>query len=174
MRNGFRPWIRAIGRVDWWKNQRSKISWHCPFNKYLKERGNTKTFQGITFQLSESAKSFLKILKFLKFWRKFGLPYVVAIYDKKIQHSLYVRVYCISICRLVKGTRYFHPCFFPSANLSKYVALLFNMIRIIAHLKNVPGLTKWKRQKVSSRDVWLDPLAGYIAGFSKRRILSRG
>jgi hypothetical protein len=28
--------------------------------------------------------------------------------------------------------------------------------------------------KVSFRDVWLDTLAGYIAGVSKRWILSRG
>jgi hypothetical protein len=32
MRNGYSPWIRALGGVDWWKKNRgSKISWHCPF-----------------------------------------------------------------------------------------------------------------------------------------------
>jgi hypothetical protein len=31
MRNGFSPWVRALGGVDWWKNRRSKISWQCPF-----------------------------------------------------------------------------------------------------------------------------------------------
>jgi hypothetical protein len=31
MQNGFRPWIRALGGIVWWKNRGSKISWHCPF-----------------------------------------------------------------------------------------------------------------------------------------------
>jgi hypothetical protein len=29
--NGFSPWIRALGRIIWWKNRGAKISWHCPF-----------------------------------------------------------------------------------------------------------------------------------------------
>jgi hypothetical protein len=33
MRNGFSLWVRALGGVDWWKNQRSKISRHCPFKE---------------------------------------------------------------------------------------------------------------------------------------------
>jgi hypothetical protein len=33
MRNGFSPWIRALGGIVWWKKNRgSKISWQCPFN----------------------------------------------------------------------------------------------------------------------------------------------
>jgi hypothetical protein len=35
MRNGFSPWVRALGGVDWWTNQRSKISWRCPFNIHI-------------------------------------------------------------------------------------------------------------------------------------------
>jgi hypothetical protein len=35
-------------------------------------------------------------------------------------------------------------------------------------------LIKLKRKKVSSEDMWLDTLAEYMAGVSKRRILSRG
>jgi hypothetical protein len=31
MRNGFRPWIRALGVIDDEKNRGSKISCHCPF-----------------------------------------------------------------------------------------------------------------------------------------------
>jgi hypothetical protein len=31
MQNVFRPWIRALGGIVWWKNRGSKISWHCPF-----------------------------------------------------------------------------------------------------------------------------------------------
>jgi hypothetical protein len=31
MRIGFSLWVRALGGFDWWKNQRSKISWHCPY-----------------------------------------------------------------------------------------------------------------------------------------------
>jgi hypothetical protein len=27
----FRAWIRGLGGVDWWKNQRLKIFWHGPF-----------------------------------------------------------------------------------------------------------------------------------------------
>jgi hypothetical protein len=61
--------------------------------------------------------------------------------------------------------------YFSHAVLSKYAALLFTLI---AHLTNVPGLTKWKRQKVSFRDVWQDTPCRYIADVSKRRILSRG
>jgi hypothetical protein len=31
-RNRFSPWIRALGRIVWWKKNRGlKISWHCPF-----------------------------------------------------------------------------------------------------------------------------------------------
>jgi hypothetical protein len=34
LRNGFSPWIRALGG-DWWKRNRgSKISWHCPFKEH--------------------------------------------------------------------------------------------------------------------------------------------
>jgi hypothetical protein len=32
IQKGFRPWIRGPGSIVWWKNRRSKISWHCPFN----------------------------------------------------------------------------------------------------------------------------------------------
>jgi hypothetical protein len=35
--------------------------------------------------------------------------------------------------------------------MSKYVALLFNMIRINCTPQNVPGLSKLKRKKVSSK-----------------------
>jgi hypothetical protein len=35
--------------------------------------------------------------------------------------------------------------------LSKYVALLFNMIRINCTPQNVPGLSKLKRKKVGSK-----------------------
>jgi hypothetical protein len=47
MRNGFRPWIRNIYGVDWWKNRESKISWHCPFNscKSDERRPNLKTYK---------------------------------------------------------------------------------------------------------------------------------
>jgi hypothetical protein len=31
MRNGFSPWIRARGGVDWWKNRGPKISCNCTF-----------------------------------------------------------------------------------------------------------------------------------------------
>jgi hypothetical protein len=35
MRNSFSPWIRALGKIVWWKKNRgSKISWHCPFKKH--------------------------------------------------------------------------------------------------------------------------------------------
>jgi hypothetical protein len=41
--------------------------------------------------------------------------------------------------------------------VSKYVALLFNMIRINCTPQKGSGfLTKLKRKKVSSKDVWLD------------------
>jgi hypothetical protein len=33
MQNGFRPWIRALGEIDWRKNRGSKISCYCPFKK---------------------------------------------------------------------------------------------------------------------------------------------
>jgi hypothetical protein len=33
MQNGFSPWVRAQGGVDWWKIQRSKISCQCPFKQ---------------------------------------------------------------------------------------------------------------------------------------------
>jgi hypothetical protein len=33
LRNGFRPWIRALGGIVWWENRGSKISWHCPFKR---------------------------------------------------------------------------------------------------------------------------------------------
>jgi hypothetical protein len=31
MRNGFRPWTRALGGIVWWKNRGSKISYSCSF-----------------------------------------------------------------------------------------------------------------------------------------------
>jgi hypothetical protein len=36
MRKGFSLLIRDLYGVDWWKNRESKISWHCPFKKLIK------------------------------------------------------------------------------------------------------------------------------------------
>jgi hypothetical protein len=35
MRNGFSPWISALGRIVWWKKRLLKISWHCHFKVHL-------------------------------------------------------------------------------------------------------------------------------------------
>jgi hypothetical protein len=40
IRKGFSPLIRGLGRMFWWKNRGSKISWHCPF-KLIKLRNNS-------------------------------------------------------------------------------------------------------------------------------------
>jgi hypothetical protein len=58
--------------------------------------------------------------------------------------------------------------------MSKYVALLFSMVCIICTPQKCSGFNQIEEAKVSFRDVWLDTLAGFIAGVGKRRILSRG
>jgi hypothetical protein len=35
IRKYFRALIRGLYGIVWWKKRRSKISWHCPFNKNL-------------------------------------------------------------------------------------------------------------------------------------------
>jgi hypothetical protein len=58
MRNGFSPWVRALGGVDWWKNQRSKISCYCPFKK---------NFQNEKLCFSMAAQGNLFLLRFFLF-----------------------------------------------------------------------------------------------------------
>jgi hypothetical protein len=35
MQKGLNPLIRGPGGIVWWNNQRSKISWHCPFKEKM-------------------------------------------------------------------------------------------------------------------------------------------
>ncbi len=35
IRNGHNGILRCLGETDSWKNQKSKISWHCPFKKVI-------------------------------------------------------------------------------------------------------------------------------------------
>jgi hypothetical protein len=58
--------------------------------------------------------------------------------------------------------------------MSNYVALLFNMIRISLTPQKSSGFYQTKRKKVGSKCVARHPLTEYIAGVSKRRVLSRG
>jgi hypothetical protein len=34
IRNGFSPWIRALGGIVWWKKRWAKILWHFPFKEF--------------------------------------------------------------------------------------------------------------------------------------------
>jgi hypothetical protein len=67
-----------------------------------------------------------------------------------------------------------HRLISRTALLSNYVAPLFNIFRINCTPQNVPGFSKQKRKKLVLRCVARYHFTEYIAGVSKRRVLSRG
>jgi hypothetical protein len=44
IRNGPNGILWGWGETDWWKNQKRKISWHCPFKNYWGENRFLPTF----------------------------------------------------------------------------------------------------------------------------------
>jgi hypothetical protein len=73
MRNGFNPWIRELGGVDWWKNWGSKIWWHCPFK-------NVKTLYSFllfsfTFRAIWIRKTFVQFRTKLRLL--YSRPYII-------------------------------------------------------------------------------------------------
>jgi hypothetical protein len=62
-------WIRDPGGIVWWKNRRSKISWHCPF----KLRHSLCTFLSYSkytapkFSLATECANYLQLLSIRDF-----------------------------------------------------------------------------------------------------------
>jgi hypothetical protein len=56
----------------------------------------------------------------------------------------------------------------------KYVALFFNMIRIICTPQKCSGFIQMEEAKVSFRDGWLDTPCRIHSGVNRKLTLSRG
>ncbi len=78
-RNGHNGILRGLGETDSWKNQKSKISWHCPFN---------------ILQLLRLHSCFTVYLAVP------GLPGICAFADRRLLITQWCRVSChLYICR---------------------------------------------------------------------------
>jgi hypothetical protein len=76
----------------------------------------------------------------------------------------FLKMNCFTI--IIYISKVYYSCWNMSLHFSTWFALF-------AHLKNVPGSTKWRGKKVSSRDGWLDTLCRIHSGVNRKRTLSK-